>query len=97
MNVEYADDGIQAARNEKVKALEQAAAKLATAQGEAGALVAEAEGKAKAAKALESLYASPGWVALQKAILQQQGLIQACQAAKECRLIVGSNGQLIMN
>lgn len=97
LDVKYADDGIQAARNEKVKALEQAAAKLATAQGEANALVAEAEGKARAAKALEALYSSPGWVSLQKAITQQQGLIEACRAAKECRLIVGSNGQLIMS
>ena len=55
IGVEYADPGIQAARNEKVKAVELAAAKLAAAQGEAAALVAEAEGKRNAAAALNNL------------------------------------------
>lgn len=96
-SVEYKDPGIQEARNEKQKALEQAAAKVATAEGEARALVAEAKGKADAAKELEKLYASPGWLALQKAIIDQQALIQACQQAKECRLFVGADGQLIMS
>lgn len=95
-SVEYADPGIQQARNEKQKALEEAAAKLARAKGDADALVAEAKGKADAAKELEKLYNTPGWVQLQVEIARQQALIQACQAAKECRLIVGSNGQLIM-
>lgn len=97
IDVEYKDDGIQAARNEKQKAVEEAAAKLARAQGEAAALVAEATGKANAAKELEKLYATPGWVALQKAIIAQQGLIEACKAAKECRLVVGADGNLIMS
>lgn len=96
IDVEYADDGIQAARNEKQKAVEEAAAKLARAQGEAAALVAEAKGKADAAKELAKLYATPGWVALQKEIIQQQALIEACKAAKECRLIVGADGNLIL-
>lgn len=96
IDVEFADDGIQAARNEKQKAVEEAAAKLARAQGEAAALVAEAKGKADAAKELATLYATPGWVALQKEIIQQQALIEACKAAKECRLIVGADGNLIL-
>jgi hypothetical protein len=58
--------------------------------------VAEAKGKADAAKELAKLYATPGWVALQKEIIQQQALIEACKAAKECRLIVGADGNLIL-
>lgn len=96
IDVDFADDGIQAARNEKQKATEEAAAKLARAQGEAAALVAEAKGKADAAKELEKLYATPGWVALQREIIQQQALIEACKAAKECRLVVGADGNLIL-
>jgi hypothetical protein len=95
LSVEYADAGIQAARNEKQKALEEAAAKLARAQGEAAALVAEAQGKAHAAAALASLYRTPGWVELQKQITQANALIEACKAAKECTLVVGSNGMLL--
>lgn len=97
LDIKFADDGIQAARNEKQKALEEAAAKLARAKGDADALVAEAKGKADAAKELEKLYNTPGWVQLQVEIARQQALIQACQAAKECRLIVGADGQLIMS
>lgn len=97
LDIKFADEGIQTARNEKQKALEKAAADLATAQGAAAALIAEAEGKAKAAQELEKLYASPGWVRLQQAIINQETLVKACQAAKECRLVVGSDGQLIMS
>lgn len=96
IGVEYADAGIQAARNEKQKAVELAAAKLATAQGEAAALVAEANGKRDAANAVGALYNSPGWVKLQQQIEQTKAIIEACKAAKECRLIVGSDGNLIM-
>lgn len=96
IGVEYADPGIQAARNEKQKAVELAAAKLATAQGEAAALVAEAQGKRDAAAALNQLYNTPGWVKLQQQIEAGKALIEACKAAKECRLIVGSDGNLVM-
>lgn len=96
IDVDYADEGIQAARNEKQKALEEAAAKLARAQGEAAALVAEAKGKADAAAELAKLYATPGWVKLQEAIIAQQALIEACKAAKECTLVVGADGVLKM-
>lgn len=96
IGVEYADPGIQAARNEKQKAVELAAAKLAEAQGIAAALVAEANGKRDAANAVGALYNSQGWVALQKQIEAGKALVEACKAAKECKLIVGSDGNLIM-
>lgn len=96
IGVEYADPGIQAARNEKQKAVELAAAKLATAQGEAAALVAEAKGKKDAAAEIAALYNSPGWVKLQQQIITSQALVEACKLAKECKLIVGPDGNLIM-
>ena len=96
IGVEYADPGIQAARNKKAEAVELAAAKLATAQGEAAALIAEATGKKNAAAELAGLYNSPGWVALQKQIEASRALVEACKAAKECKLIVGPDGNLIM-
>lgn len=96
IGVEYADPGIQAARNEKQKQLELAAASLAKANGEAAALVAKANGERDAAAALASLYNSPGWVSLQKTIATNAALVEACKAAKECKLIVGADGNLIM-
>lgn len=96
IGVEYSDPGIQAARNEKQKAVELAAAKLAEAQGQAAALVAEAQGKRDAAAALNQLYNTPGWVALQKQIEAGRALVEACKVAKECRLVVGADGNLIM-
>lgn len=96
IGVEYADPGIQAARNEKQKAVEFAAAKLAEAQGIAAALVAEAEGRRDAASKIAALYNSPGWVSLQKQIEAGKALVEACKAAKECRLVVGPDGTVIM-
>lgn len=96
IGIEYADKGIQEARNNKQKAIEQAAATLAEAQGRANAMVAEAQGRADAAAKLAALYNSPGWVALQKQIEAGNALIEACKVAKECRLIVGTDGSLIM-
>lgn len=96
IGLEYADPGIQAARNEKQKQLELAAAKVAEAEGIARALVAKANGERDAAAALAGLYNSPGWVALQKQIEANKGLIEACKLAKECKLFVGSDGNLIM-
>jgi hypothetical protein len=96
LDIEFADPGIQQARNEKQKALEEAAAKLARAQGEAAALVAEAKGKADAAAELAKLYATPGWVQLQLEITRANALIEACKAARECTLVVGADGSLIM-
>lgn len=96
IGMEFADAELQAARNAKAKAVEMAAAKLAEANGQAAALVAEANGKRDAANAVGALYNSPGWVALQKQIEASRALVEACRAAKECRLIVGSDGNLIM-
>lgn len=96
INVEFTDPGIQAARNEKQKAIELGAARVAAAEAEARALVAEAQGKADAAAKLDALYRSPGWVELQKQITQMNALIEACKVAKECRLIVGADGNLIV-
>lgn len=96
IGIEFADPELQAARNAKQKAVELAAAKLAEANGAAAALVAEARGKKDAANELAGLYNSPGWVELQKKIIEADALVKACQAAKECRLIVGADGNLIM-
>lgn len=101
IGIENADPGIQAARNEKQKAVELAAAKLATAQGEAAALVAEATGKKNAAAELKELYASPAWVALQQTILQlemtklQADAAKACGNNPNCHMYIGgSPGQI---
>ena len=96
INVEFSDPGIQQARNEKQKAIELGAAKVAAAEAEARATVAEAEGKANAAAKLAALYNNPGWVALQKQLASTNALIEACKVAKECRLIVGADGNLIL-
>lgn len=96
VDVDFTDGGIQAARNEKQKAVELGAARLATANAEAAALLAEAKGKRNAAAELAKLYANPAWVRLQETILKTQALIEACKQAKECKLIVGADGNLIM-
>jgi regulator of protease activity HflC (stomatin/prohibitin superfamily) len=92
-DVTYNDPGIQAARNEKQKAVELAAAQLAKAQGEAAALVAEAQGKRDAAAALASLYNSPGWVQIQMQILQLEA-VRACAEKATCQMMIGGNGQI---
>lgn len=97
IGAEYGDPGIQAARNEKQKQLELAAAKVAEAEGVARALVAKANGERDAAAALAALYSNPGWVRLQLQIEANKGVAAACAAAKECKLFVGSDGQLIMS
>lgn len=96
VNVEFTDPGIQQARNEKQKAIELGAARVAAAEAEARALVAEAQGKADAAAKMDALFRSPGWLDLQKKITEMNALIEACKVAKECRLIVGADGNLIM-
>lgn len=95
-DVTYNDPGIQAARNEKQKAVELAAAQLARAQGEAAALVAEAEGKKNAAAALATLYQNPGWVQLQMQILQLEA-VKSCGANPNCHMFVGNSGAQIFS
>lgn len=96
-DVDYDDAGIQAARNEKQKQIELAAAALEKAKGEAAALLAEAKGKADAAGKIAELYKNPAWVRLQDTILKTQALITACEKAKECKLIVGADGNIIVS
>lgn len=82
-DVDYKDPGIQAARNEKQKALEQAAAQVAAAQGQVDA-----------AEKLKTLYSNPAWVALEKAKIQLQ-IAQACGQNPNCHMIMGSDGTII--
>lgn len=103
IGIENADPGIQAARNEKQKAVELAAAKLATAQGEAAALVAEANGKRDAAAALRDLYQNPGWLALQQQILQLEAAklhaeaVKSCGQNPNCHMFVGNTPGMIFS
>lgn len=93
IGAEYADSGIQAARNEKVKAIELAAAQLERAKGEAAALVEEAKGKKNAAAEVAALYNSKGWVDLQMQILQLEA-VKACAGNGNCHMMIGGTGQI---
>lgn len=93
IGAEYADAGIQAARNEKVRQIELAAAELEKAKGIANALVEEAKGKKNAAAEVANLYNSPGWVALQLQILQLEA-VKACAGNANCHMMIGGNGQI---
>lgn len=84
-DADYRDTGIQAARNDKQKAVESAAAR-----------VAEAEGQVAAANAQQALYANPQWMQLQMENIRLQQ-IQACASAPSCRLIIGVDGQVLIN
>lgn len=82
-DVDYTDPGIQQARNEKQKALEQAQA-----------LVAEAEGKLRAANAQQQLYNNPAWVQLEKARIQLE-IAKACGQNPNCHMVMGADGTII--
>lgn len=94
-DVDYADAGIQEARNAKQKAIELAAAKVAEAEGQAKANLATAQGELDAAKKRGVLYENKAWVQLQLAE-KQLAAIQACAGSDKCTIIVGSNGNLIL-
>lgn len=79
-DIDYTDPGIQAARNDKQKAIEAAAAS-----------VAEAEGKVRAAAAQNALYQNQAWLELEKAKLQLAA-IQACASNPNCTLILSQGG-----
>ncbi len=79
-DVDFSDPGIQDARNQKVKALELAAAQLA-----------EAQGKVAAAEAQKGLYQNPAWVEVEKARMQLEA-VKACSANPNCTIVVGANG-----
>lgn len=82
-DVDYADPGIQQARNEKQQALEKAQA-----------LVAEAEGKLRAANAQEQLYDNPAWVKLEQAKIQLE-IAKACGQNPNCHMVMGADGTII--
>lgn len=84
-DVDYNDPGIQQARNAKQKAIEQAQA-----------LVAEAQGKLDAANTEKQLYNNPAWVQLELAKLKLQQ-VQACASNPNCTVVVGSDGGVIVN
>lgn len=95
-DVDYADPGIQEARNAKQKAIEMAAAKVAEAKGQAEAELAKAEGEVAAAKKRGTLYSNPAWVKLQLAEAQLKA-IQACAANPQCTIIIGADGNVLIN
>jgi hypothetical protein len=79
-DIDYTDPGIQEARNKKQKAVEEAAAAVAAAQGQVDA-----------AKKLNELYQNKAWMELQKAQLQLQQA-QSCAASTKCTMIMTSDG-----
>lgn len=81
-DVDYRDPGIQAARNDKQKAVEQAAAQ-----------VAAAEGQVRAAAAQQSLYNNPVWVQLENAKIQLE-IAKACAASSKCTMVLDSSGKV---
>lgn len=81
-DIDYADPGIQEARNNKQKALEQAAA-----------TVAEAEGKVRAAAAQDALYRNAQWMALEQAKIQLE-IAKACAASSKCTMVLDSSGNV---
>jgi hypothetical protein len=82
-DVDYTDPGIQQARNDKQKALEQAAARVAAAQGEVDAAAKQRE-----------LYDNPAWVQLEKAKIQLE-IAKACGQNPNCHMVMGSDGTII--
>lgn len=81
-DVDLTDPGVQAARNEKQKALETAAAR-----------VAEAEGKVRAARAEQELYSNQAWVQLEALKIELQRA-QACAASAKCTMILDASGKV---
>ena len=82
-DVDYTDPGIQQARNNKQKALEQAAARVAEAQGEVDAAAKQRE-----------LYENPAWVALEKAKIQLE-IAKSCGQNPNCHMVMGADGTII--
>jgi hypothetical protein len=81
-DVDITDTSVLQARNEKQKALELAAAR-----------VADAQGQVQAADAQKQLYNNPAWVQLQ---LAQKNLeiAQACAASSKCTMVLDSSGNV---
>ena len=70
-------------RRNKQKALEQASAQ-----------VAEAQGKLDAANKQAQLYDNPAWVALEKAKIQLE-IARACGQNPNCHMVMGADGTII--
>lgn len=86
-DVDYTNPAIQAARDEKQKAIELAAAQ-----------VAEAQGKVDAAAKQAQLYGNPAWVALEQAKIElqkAQAQAEACKQAASCTIVSGGGGVLV--
>ena len=86
-DVDYTNPAIQAARDEKQKAIELAAA-----------LVAEAEGKVRAAAAQAQLYNNPSWVGLEQAKIELEKVrlqSEACKASPNCTIVQGGGGVIV--
>ena len=74
------EPSVQAARNEKQRALEQAQAQ-----------VAEAQGKVQAAAAQDQLYKNPAWMELERAKIQLE-VAKACASSQKCTMVIDSSG-----
>lgn len=86
-DIDYTNPAIQAARDEKQKAIEIAAA-----------LVAEAQGKVDAAAKQAQLYGNPAWVALEQSKIElqkAQAQAEACKQAASCTIVSGGGGVLV--
>ena len=84
-DVDYTNPAIQAARDEKQRAVEVAAAKVAEAQGKVDAAAKEAE-----------LYKNPSWVSLELAKMELEAAkaqAEACAKAASC--VISGGGVLV--
>lgn len=84
-DIDYTDPGIQAARNEKQKAIETAAAEVAAAQGQVDA-----------ANKLNTLYSNEAWVRLQIAEMNLKA-IEFCGKNPTCHMVIGADGNVLIN
>jgi len=94
-DVDYADPGIQDARNAKQKAIELAATKVAEAEGNARAALAQASGELAAAQKRGALYENKAWVQLQLAE-KQLAAVEACAKSQSCIINMGSGSNLLL-
>lgn len=84
VDVDLNNEALQAARDKKIAAQEEAAA-----------LVAAAEGQVKAAQKLNALYQNEAWMALEMAKLHLQE-VQACSSNPNCTIFFDSNGKMLI-
>jgi hypothetical protein len=84
-DIDLTNTALQAARDEKQKAVELAAAKVAEAQGKVDAAAKEAE-----------LYKNPNWVALELAKIELQKVQAQAEACKQAATCVVSGGSVLV-